>query len=520
MVEIGLGAIEDFEEAISWEFQTMESLQVVMLKPSSGATEVNPEGDRFVVFNKTISAGNLSLITLKDNDNNSIPVTPSINGNKLLIGSPTLEVNKSYTILVPLGSVYGYEEDIEWSFATPVVAENTIVSFLPSEYAVDTALDAVISVEFSQAVTLEIPELISVYDDDYAAVEITPSINGNILVLQHGALVIGKNYSVVIQAGSLGNYSSDIAWNFTTIQEAPPEPAELLEMYPEVDGFGIALSTEVYVTFSVPVILGNPLKIRIVDVAAGENVNISVSVDGNVLTIQHDDFEAGKAYSVEIRSGAIENYGDNIFWSFTTEEIPFQLLSTEPETDEVLERGARASFTFNKNVGAIDPSQVMTLAITEDFQFIEELTTVVYSVENIIYVSLQDTYVYPPNLIVIVINSAAFLENYHENIDLVLNTSNSNPGYFDSSFNATEMEFWADEILLEPLPSGDYYNYNGIRVLDESGTARLFRFMQSNACRIKILDGTANEVYIIEIPYNIFYAEDTRVFVYKYEPQS
>jgi hypothetical protein len=148
-VEIGIGAIADFAEAISWEFQTMESLQVVMIKPSSDATEVNPEGDCFVVFSKTITAGNLSLVSLTDNDNNSIPVTPSINGNKLLIGSPTLEVNKSYTISVPMGSVYGYEHNILWSFATPVVVENTIVAFLPSQYAIDTALDAVISVEFS-----------------------------------------------------------------------------------------------------------------------------------------------------------------------------------------------------------------------------------------------------------------------------------------------------------------------------------------------------------------------------------
>ena len=117
------------------------------------------------------------------------------------------------------------------------------------------------------------------------------------------------------------NVKSDpVEFNYIIL---PPPPAPIAKSFtPPKNAQGIAINTEVSVTFDLGIVVNDLTGITIK--SGGETLNgINASVTGNVLKIEHPDFAYGKYYTVTILAGAVKNEAYNTlnkltYWSFKT----------------------------------------------------------------------------------------------------------------------------------------------------------------------------------------------------------
>ena len=137
-VTIPAGAIDDYNQPITWKFTTKsepteEPIKVDILTPANGTIDVpaSAAAPVSVTFNQNITKGNLSLVTI----DNGIIANATVAGKKLTITHNSFVNNTKYTVKVPAGAIADFDEDIEWSFTTvvgsgiPVVNGNEINIF-------------------------------------------------------------------------------------------------------------------------------------------------------------------------------------------------------------------------------------------------------------------------------------------------------------------------------------------------------------------------------------------------------
>jgi hypothetical protein len=86
---------------------------VTGLLPANDATGVGTSTEVSVTFSSTVTAGNLSGITI-----NGVSAAASVNGNKLVISHADFSPNTFYMVNIPANAVNGYSNAIQWSFTT------------------------------------------------------------------------------------------------------------------------------------------------------------------------------------------------------------------------------------------------------------------------------------------------------------------------------------------------------------------------------------------------------------------
>ena len=195
-------------EVVSKVFFIVEKLEIISRTPTINAENVALDAEVSVLFNQNITPANLNNITV-----NSNTVTASVSGGKLIINHNTFAYETSYTVNVPVGTIDGYNEVIEWTFTTldnptePVA----VLSTTPENGAENVALDAEVSVLFNQNITPANLNNITVNSNT-----VTASVLEDKLIIEYGSFAYGTTYTVTVPVGAISDYDAVIEWTFKT----------------------------------------------------------------------------------------------------------------------------------------------------------------------------------------------------------------------------------------------------------------------------------------------------------------
>ncbi|MDR2011099.1 MAG: Ig-like domain-containing protein [Bacteroidales bacterium] len=276
-----------------------------------------------VLFNSDITEGaNFGEITITYDDSQTLGNVSAIaEGTLLTIMHDNFDYGTIYTVTIPSGALTGQSEDISWSFTTVEELEISIVSRTPDIDAVDVAVDALVSVTFSDDITLnDDSEVYILKLPGNEAVNITNVTveNGNTLAIYHDNFEYEYTYTITIANTTINDFSNSITWSFTT-EDTPATSPEIVSITPEENRSALP-DAEVKVTFNMN-ISGNNLNTISISPDPG---GVSASINGAELTIAHDNFNDGPeltTYTVRIPGGVIANYSEDISWSFYTGQV-------------------------------------------------------------------------------------------------------------------------------------------------------------------------------------------------------
>jgi len=132
------------------------------------------------------------------------------------------------TVNVPEGLKAAYQADPIWgTFGTiddgTIDGAISITSRTPAEDADDVAIDAVVSVTFSDDITKVGISGLYIYTPEDMEVPINSvTATGKVLTIEHADFDYGTSYMVIIPVGYIDGYDKEIKWWFTTAADPNP----------------------------------------------------------------------------------------------------------------------------------------------------------------------------------------------------------------------------------------------------------------------------------------------------------
>jgi hypothetical protein len=329
------------------------SVGVTSTSPVDNATGVAVAAPVHVFFNKIVTAGDLTGITI-----NGVAVTgASVTGALLTIPHAVFAYETLQTVVIPAGAIEGYASAITFSFTTkaapvlPVAGKNYNIKNVGADlylsYVADTWNVSRINEPSGDAdqvwglvATSESDVFNISYDGQYLTKHASngwdnvltadPTADAAKFVLEEA----GEGFSIQLlanrgttiyyapqgaAAGSSVYLNSAAVNNFEVWQFEEVIEAEVLEvktLTPLADAVKVSITANVSVLFTKEIVASDLSGITIKD-ADGVAVNgVLGSIAGARLNIVHDAFAFGKTYTVTIPAGAIAGYTQVITWSF------------------------------------------------------------------------------------------------------------------------------------------------------------------------------------------------------------
>lgn len=248
----------------------------------------------------------------------------------------------------------------------PDAVAPTIVSLMPADDATKVPVDTDFVIEFSEPVNVGSGSIrMHFYSNNSSSqsIDVTSenvTIDGNTVTIDPPLnLMTGIDYWIGISSGAFedaaGNEFAGINsgnkddWNFTTNDTAPNPPAVVLQS-PTNGSADVAVDTELSAVFNENVMLGvngttKQLVIQRVNGGGGNFAVIPITsemIQGDKLTIPHDDFELDITYRIILNDGVITDLDNNAFsgfsgsdWTFTTEGKEIQNITFESISDKI-----------------------------------------------------------------------------------------------------------------------------------------------------------------------------------------
>lgn len=317
------------------------NLTVTDVSPKNGAYNAAVDGGIVVLFNGNIqSDANNNYISLKSG-NNTISITTTINGNKLLI-TPSSNQNfaygTTYTLTIPKGAVkdssgnslsYDYILTFTTGYdkVTPYVAKAE-----PADSASNVPLDKKVILQFNTPVSVQNKNNISLKDDKGNNITIDLTQNGNNLeITPSKRLLSGRTYKLNIGALSVadsdGNaIKSDYILSFKTMTTSSTQGSvsEIVSTNPVNGAKYVPVNTKVVITLSEGVLPDKVQDITLKDDKG--NKSITATVSGNIITVSlknNMNLTYNTHYTLSIPSTAIksqtgEAWKDTYTMDFTT----------------------------------------------------------------------------------------------------------------------------------------------------------------------------------------------------------
>jgi hypothetical protein len=397
---------------VKWRFvEVVESdnLAVKTLSPAADATEVNAINLAIsVVFTKSITAGDLSGISIKDEDENAVAdVAGSVKFQRLTIAHAELAFGKTYTVTVPAGAIEGYTENIIWSFstATPVLPQepriyrivNATTGYYLTLPATSPATDSPLNTTSKIEGEGEETQIFRFLSPDPTQPDVFNIAIGNQYITKGAGnawaitlssdttdtyaqfVVIPDGTNIKIQAVNQAIKTQYFAPNNATINvavyldktalttwklEQVAEPIALFKNSPADDAPGVALNVPVSATFNQSVTAADLTAITIKNAADVAVADVQATLNDYIIEIAHADFDFNTTYTVTIPVAAIDGLTEPLSWSFTTEAAP-AVSSVTPEnnaTDVAIAANTVIKADFDKDVLAGDLSGVTITA--------------------------------------------------------------------------------------------------------------------------------------------------------------
>ncbi|HLW09236.1 MAG TPA: Ig-like domain-containing protein [Fermentimonas sp.] len=264
-VTIPQEAIEGFEEEVSWSFTTMAELlpelSVASITPAADATDIALNATVETVFNQSITASDLTGVTIKDAAGEAVAdVIATLNDDATIsIAHADFDYETTYTVTIPQEAIEGFEEEVSWSFTTMAIGP-LVVSTTPDNGAEDVLLTTPISVSFDQTITVDNLNGVIVTDEEGNHVGDVVSTSGSTLNIAHTSLSNSTLYTVTIPANSIKGVTAEIKFSFTTEDfinslDGVNKDADIT-VYPAISAGSITVSSPAKATISIIDIAG------------------------------------------------------------------------------------------------------------------------------------------------------------------------------------------------------------------------------------------------------------------------
>jgi hypothetical protein len=242
----------------------------------------------------------------------------------------------------------------------------SLISTNPTNGASDIDINIPIQVFFNQGVISEDLSLITIKNSEGETVSnIVASVEDNVIVITHDALVFETEYTVEIPAGTINGYETSLSWTFTT--KAGPK-VEFTT--PEANATNVSVTATVNVFFTQEVVLSGELADIVIkddssQVISGIEV---VMLDEATVRVNHPLFDYNRTYTVIIPSKTFAGINEQFEWSFTTTTPPV-LKSTIPENNAIdVPFDTKIQAVFTKKIEKKDYSNI-TITDNHNNQF-------------------------------------------------------------------------------------------------------------------------------------------------------
>ena len=291
-------------------------------------------------FNKTIVMNNsYSYISLVDSSGNNISIKKNINLDKLTIESYSKLIhNETYTLTIPkesISSIFGnVNEEITYTF---VYKNDTKIELISSSITNDEAIshkefDATFVYTFAEEG--ENFNSIKVLDKEGKEQLVDVILSNNELSLT-GTLEFGE-YTIIIPENALkdnvGGYNEE-----TIVSFAVAEKVNLIESSIENDDDRVDETKDITFTFTNVTAGQNITNIQLKD-SLGKLVSVAMTLENNVLTIDHDGLKQNEHYTLLIPEDTVKDYlgngNEEILIEFTTYS-PIEIIASSIKDDRV-----------------------------------------------------------------------------------------------------------------------------------------------------------------------------------------
>ncbi|MEX2478709.1 MAG: YCF48-related protein [Gracilimonas sp.] len=338
------------------------------LNPEDGNNGISVNESVSITFDKAVTKVNLSGVDIMDSDGTSVGnITATLFDSTITITHDDFSYGEEYTVNISAGSVESTDglsnEEISWSF-TSILSAPAPASLQPTDGATGVALNETVSVIFDKAVNEVDLSGITIKDSGGDALSgVSGSLTDSTITITHDDFINDEEYTVTIPAGAVENNdgvgNESVSWTFTAILNAP----DLANFEPADGSTGVVLDAVVSVTFDMSVTELDLSGVTLTDASGTSAGNVSASLTDSTVTISHDNFVKGEAYTATIPGGVVENAdgvaNEAVSWSFTAILEGPAVASRAPEggaTGVALD--ATVSVSFDKPVNEIDLSGI------------------------------------------------------------------------------------------------------------------------------------------------------------------
>ncbi|MTI86370.1 MAG: T9SS type A sorting domain-containing protein [Balneolaceae bacterium] len=375
-ITIPAGAVKNADDVANishaWSFTTvMAAPEVVSTMPTNNEEEVDIAQNLSVTFNQVLTAADLGSIQLIDSNGTALNgVMAAVNDKTISITHNGLSYNETYTVSIPAGAVENSDgepnNEYSWMFST-VLNVPEVVELSPQADLTGAVVDAEVFAVFDQEIEEHDLSGISISNSGGSEIGgLSVQLSGQTVTINHNDFENGETYDVLIPANSVVNSNQvgneKITWRFRTIMSPP----EVNSVNPEDDATIVAVDESVFITFTQNISPADTDGITIQDSQGNGVEGISISVNGNVLNISHNDFVHGTVYRVEVPANSIENadgLGNNkVTWAFTTILAPPSVTETVPmNQSQSAPLDSEVSLIFDQEVTANELGSIRIL---------------------------------------------------------------------------------------------------------------------------------------------------------------
>ena len=315
----------DWTGTVNADSVTLANLTNGGKPPNNGVYNLNGQAgnDTFYLANNGNASYNRPFV------NGGFTIGPAVNGVITVSGASSGGTHLTFN-LTSVETLVFYDKTVTLSYATPDTTPPTVSAYSPATGATGVGVASNIVLTFSEAVQLG-TGLIEVHSGSAVGAVVATntteslSVSGNTLTINPTAnLTNNTDYYVTLASGSIkdlaGNsYTGTTSYHFTTVASGAATDTTaptVLTFSPTSAGTGVAISSDIVLTFSEAVQLGTGL----IEVHSGSatgavvatNTTETLTVSGNTLTINPtSDLASGTDYYVTLVQGSIQDLAGN-----------------------------------------------------------------------------------------------------------------------------------------------------------------------------------------------------------------
>jgi hypothetical protein len=289
-VTVPVNNINNWNEVIAWKFTTESGeLEVIGYTPESDAVNVAIRNLVAVNFNKAITLGNTGGVTINGAAPTSVVLGSSIDGinNQLRINHAAFEQGVEYTVVVPAGSVTGYDREITWKFTT---VEPLVPVVSPANGAVSVGINEPLTITFNRVPLRPIRPTgsITIEGENGITIDVTNrtwNAEGDVITIGHTPFDNNILYTVTIPSGSIidaGDYSQTITWSFTTGGTGIKDVTAPAKVYPTITKGKLTINAEPGTKVKVVNLAGQTIAVHQL---SGNTLNFSLTCNTGVYLV-------------------------------------------------------------------------------------------------------------------------------------------------------------------------------------------------------------------------------------------